>query len=97
MSVTLDRLAELPVTELKGVGPERAKALADAFEIETVLDLVTHYPRRHLDLTKMKTIREVQPDDQVWVFGRIVSTNVVRGTRKGEAPARGPSPTARAT
>ena len=82
MAVTLDRLAELPVTELKGVGPERQEALARAFGIESVLDLITHYPRRHLDLTQMKTIRDVRPDDQVWVFGRIVSTNVVRGFGK---------------
>ncbi|MEY2460995.1 MAG: ATP-dependent helicase RecG, partial [Acidimicrobiaceae bacterium] len=82
MSVTLEKLRERDVTAITGVGPERAKALADAFGIESVLDLVTHYPRRHLDLSKMKSIRDARPDDQVWVFGRIVGTNVVRGYGK---------------
>ena len=78
MAVTLARLAELPVTELKGVGPDRAEALNDAFGVETVLDLVTHYPRRHLDLTKMTTIRDARIDLQTWVFGEVVSSHVVR-------------------
>jgi ATP-dependent DNA helicase RecG len=73
------RLAELPVTELKGVGDERAKALVEAFGIETILDLVTHYPRRYLDQTRMATIRELREGDQAWVWGRVVRTSVVRG------------------
>ncbi len=45
MAKGLADLAALPVTVLKGVGPERAKALA-SIDVHTVLDLVTHYPRR---------------------------------------------------
>ena len=45
MSVSFAKLAALPVTELKGIGPERAEALADAFDIENVLDLVTVWRR----------------------------------------------------
>ncbi|HEV3225268.1 MAG TPA: DNA helicase RecG, partial [Acidimicrobiales bacterium] len=86
MAVTLDRLAELEITELKGVGPERAKALEDAFEIETVLDLVTHYPRRYLDQTRMATITELRPGDQAWVFGRVLNTHVV--PRRGKVKPR---------
>src|SRR5687768_15763213 len=86
MAVTLGRLAELPATELKGIGPEREDALEKAFDIHTVLDLVTHYPRRHLDQTKMKTIRDLRPEDQAWVFGEIVGTHVV--PRRGRAKAR---------
>ena len=61
-------LAELPVTVLKGVGPERAKAL-EKIDIETVLDLVTHYPRRYIDKTKQSTIRDLRVDESSWVFG----------------------------
>jgi ATP-dependent DNA helicase RecG len=85
MSVTLDKLASLPVTELRGVGPERADALADTFGIETVLDLVMHYPRRHLDLSKMTTIRDAHVGDETWIFGRVVSSHVVRGHGKVKA------------
>src|SRR5689334_3081461 len=85
VSVTLDRLAGLGVTELKGVGPERADALVEAFEIESVLDLITHYPRRYLDQSRMASIGELHVGDLAWVWGRIVSTNAVprRGKFKG--------------
>jgi ATP-dependent DNA helicase RecG len=86
MAVTLGRLAELPVTELKGIGPERAGALEDAFGVTTVLDLLTHYPRRHLDQTRMAPIAELRNDDQAWVFGRVLGTHVV--PRRGKAKPR---------
>ena len=86
MAVTLGRLAELPVTEIKGVGPERADALANAFGITNVLDLVTHYPRRHLDQTRMATIGELRIGDQAWVWGRVVGTHVV--PRRGKVKPR---------
>src|SRR2546423_505464 len=51
MARTLSQLAATPVTVLKGVGPERAKAL-DKLEVKSVLDLLTYYPRRYLDRTR---------------------------------------------
>src|SRR3954470_5804448 len=86
VGVTLGKLAGLPVTEINGVGPERAEALEKAFEIDNVLDLVTHYPRRHLDQTGMATIAELRIDDQAWVWGRVVGTHVV--PRRGKAKPR---------
>ncbi len=86
MAVTLDKLAHLPVTELKGVGPERAEALLDGFGITSVLDLVTHYPRRYLDQTRMATIGELRVGDRAWVFGQVVSTHVV--PRRGKIKPR---------
>jgi ATP-dependent DNA helicase RecG len=86
MAVALDRLAELPVTELRGVGPERATALQEAFAIETVLDLVTHYPRRYLDQSRMATIGELHVGDRAWVFGGVVKANVV--PRRGKVKPR---------
>jgi ATP-dependent DNA helicase RecG len=80
----LRELAELPVTRLNGVGPERAKVLAQ-IEITSILDLLTHYPRRYLDKTKQSTIRDLRVDDQVWVFGRVVSSTSVPGRGRGKA------------
>jgi ATP-dependent DNA helicase RecG len=77
-------LAELPVTVLKGVGPERAKAL-EQIDIETVLDVVTHYPRRYLDKTKQSSIRDLRVDETTWVFGRVVSSTSVPGRGRGKA------------
>ena len=77
-------LAELPVTVLKGVGPERAKTL-EKIDIETVLDVVTHYPRRYIDKTKQSSIRDLRPDESTWVFGRVVSSTSVPGRGRGKA------------
>ena len=48
---TLLSLKDKPVTRLEGVGPKKAEALA-LMEIESVLDLVTHYQRRYIDRTQ---------------------------------------------
>jgi ATP-dependent DNA helicase RecG len=77
-------LADLPVTALTGLGPERAKALAQV-EIGSILDLVTHYPRRYLDKTKQTSIRDARVDDAVWVFGRVASSSTVPGRGRGKA------------
>ncbi|MEO7429747.1 MAG: ATP-dependent DNA helicase RecG [Acidimicrobiales bacterium] len=84
MAKRLRDLAELSVTELKGVGPERAKALAQ-IEITSILDLVTHYPRRHIDKTKQSSIRDLRVDEAVWVFGKVVSSTSVPGRGRGRA------------
>jgi ATP-dependent DNA helicase RecG len=81
---TLRNLAERSVTDLRGVGPERAKALA-ALGIETVLDLLTHYPRRHLDMSRQSSIREARVDEQLWVYGRVASARSVPGRGRGRA------------
>jgi ATP-dependent DNA helicase RecG len=80
----LSRLAELSVTELKGVGPERAKALA-GIDISSVFDLLTHYPRRYLDKTKQSSIREAGVGETLWVFGKVASSSTVQGRGRGRA------------
>jgi ATP-dependent DNA helicase RecG len=80
----LSQLAALPVTELKGVGPERAKALGGV-EIDTIFDLLTHYPRRYLDKTKQSSIRDARVDEQLWVFGKVVSSSSVQARGRGRA------------
>ena len=84
MPKALRELAELPVTVLKGVGPEREKALA-GIGVETIVDLLTHYPRRHIDKTKQTSIRDVRVDDQTWIFGKVASSSSVPGRGRGKA------------
>jgi ATP-dependent DNA helicase RecG len=66
----LSQLAGIPVTELKGVGERSAQALA-ALEIETVLDLLTHYPRRYVDRTNEARIADLQPGEEGLVLGTV--------------------------
>jgi ATP-dependent DNA helicase RecG len=66
----LGQLAKIPVTELAGVGEKKAEALAQ-MEIETVLDLLTHYPRRYVDRTQQAEIRELRVGDEAMVVARV--------------------------
>ena len=58
MSRTLPSLRAIDVGRLAGVGPRKRAALAE-MEIDTVLDLLTLYPRRYLDRTNQATIADV--------------------------------------
>src|SRR5947209_6320062 len=68
----LAQLAKIPVAELKGVGEKKADALAAMDPpIETVLDLLTHYPRRYLDRTQQATIRDLKVGDEAMVLATV--------------------------
>ncbi len=75
MSVDL----ETPVQYLKGAGPVRARALA-ALGIDTVGDLLRHYPRRHEDRSCFTAIATLKEGDTVTVAG-IVGDVVFRRMR----------------
>jgi ATP-dependent DNA helicase RecG len=79
-AVDLGRLSRLSVTELRGVGERKASALAKA-EITTLLDLLTHYPRRYLDRTKEARIVELVEGEEASVLVRVIdsSSRRVRG------------------
>lgn len=70
-------LDRLPVTRLNGVGDKKAKGLASA-EIHSLLDLLTHYPRRYLDRTKEASIAELFEGDEASVLVTVVRTSARR-------------------
>lgn len=76
----------MPLTRLKSVGAgKRAESFAK-FEIENLLDLITHYPRRWIDRTKEATIVTAIEGADSLVIGEVRS---VSGSAKGAR--RGPS------
>jgi len=83
VSRRLAQLAQLPVTELKGVGGAKAGALAK-LGIETVLDLLTYYPRRYLDRTKEARLDELEVGEEATVLVTVVRTSS-RRTRQGRS------------
>ncbi|MGE3621228.1 MAG: ATP-dependent DNA helicase RecG [Acidimicrobiia bacterium] len=83
MARRLSQLASVPVTVLDGLGPERARALAH-FGVGSVLDLLTHYPRRYLDRTREVRIADLEVGDEAMVIGTVQRTSV-RRTRTGKA------------
>lgn len=58
---------------LKGVGPARAKTLAEELEIRTPGDLLRHYPYKYIDRTTFYSIRQLQEDmSYVQLRGQII-------------------------
>jgi ATP-dependent DNA helicase RecG len=78
---SLSALAELPVSRVNRVGEKRADALA-TLGIETVLDLVTHYPRRYIDRTRQASLSELEPGDEAVVLATVEAAST-RRTRQG--------------
>ena len=72
-----------PLTELSGVGPERAAQLA-RLKLFTVEDLLLHRPLRHEDRRHLRTIRELELGKAATTRGRIVAQGLKtygRGTK----------------
>ena len=66
---------------LKSVGPKRAQALYQN-EINTVSDILKHYPRKYLDRTSLSTIGSINEGEEVNLVGRVKSVNL-RRMKKG--------------
>ena len=77
----LAQLADIPVEALAGVGPRKGEALA-AMEIHTVLDLLTHYPRRYVDRTRQSDIADLKVGDEAVVLATVKRVKS-RRTRQG--------------
>ena len=82
-ALTLRDFSQLPVERLKGIGPKREKAFADV-GITTVLDLLTHYPRRYIDRTKEATIAELRTGEEGMVLATVdkVSARMTRTKKR---------------
>ncbi len=80
---TLQRLAQIPVHEIKRIGEKRAESLA-TLGIRNVLDLVTHYPRRYIDRSRQADVVGMTLGEESLVLARVESVKS-RRTRNGRA------------
>ncbi|MCB1027467.1 MAG: DEAD/DEAH box helicase, partial [Microthrixaceae bacterium] len=78
----LRELDQLGVERLKGVGGRKREGLA-ALGIDSVLDLLFHYPRRYVDRTREARIVDLQPGEEGMFLGEVqrISSRRVRGGR----------------
>ncbi|HVB93969.1 MAG TPA: ATP-dependent DNA helicase RecG [Acidimicrobiales bacterium] len=86
----LRQLADLPVTTLHKVGPAAAGELAE-LGVSSVLDLLTHYPRRYIDGTRLAPLAELDIGDKASVLAEVRRVNrppVRYGRGRGRSPAR---------
>jgi ATP-dependent DNA helicase RecG len=83
VSRRLAQLANLPVSELKGVGETKSASLAK-MGIRTVLDVLTHYPRRYIDRTKEAKIADLEVGEEAAILVN-VKRSTSRRTGKGKS------------
>jgi len=81
----LRTLDGLPVAELKAVTPRKVPGLR-ALGIDTVLDLLTHYPRRYVDRTNQASIASLSEGQEGVVTAKVVRTSQ-RRLRGGRSTA----------
>ncbi len=75
----LSALARIGVKELKGVGAKKESGLAE-MQIESVLDLLMHYPRRYIDRSQQAEIRTLRIGEEAMVLATVKRV-VARRTR----------------
>ena len=68
--LTLRDLDALSAARVRGAAPRAFPALARA-GIDTVLDLLQHYPRRYIDRTRRADVAELLPDEEAYVVGEV--------------------------
>ncbi len=77
--LTLPDLGEIDVARLKGVGDKKLDAL-HAIGVETVLDLLTTYPRRWVDRTNEARLADLEPGREALVL--VTVHDVVKRTTR---------------
>src|SRR5215210_252653 len=81
----LTELRARPVRELPGVGP-RIEAALKELGVESLADLISHYPSRHEDLSNVKKVGDLRVGEKATVVGRVVGTRPLGRPVRGRAP-----------
>ena len=74
-------IADMPVQQLRGVGPKLAAKLADC-GVHQVEDLLFHLPLRYQDRTRVTPVAAANEGDDVVIEGEIRVADVVFGRRR---------------
>lgn len=73
----MNRLCELDIKFLKGIGPKRAELLSKQLGIRTYRDLLFHFPTRYLDRSSFYSISQFEEGmPHVQVKGRFIAMSV---------------------
>ena len=71
-----------PVTELRGIGPTRAKQLSK-LHIATLYDLIAYFPRSYEDRTKLLSVAGLRPGEPACFEAMVISNPQLSRIRKG--------------
>ncbi len=82
--LTYADLADFPLTAISALhaSPKKVDAL-DKIGVGDILDLVTYYPRRHVDRSRQVAIRDLVPGEEAMVVGTVRSHKAHRPPRRG--------------
>ena len=69
------------IKNLKGVGPKKLQAFNNS-SIYSVIDLLNYYPRRYLDRSTVKLIKDLKINDNVTILGNIEVCGIRRTRNK---------------
>ena len=73
----MNRLRELDIKFLKGIGPKRAELLSKQLGIKTYRDLLFHFPTRYLDRSSFYSISQFEEGmPHMQVKGRFIAMSV---------------------
>ena len=75
--LTYRDFASMPVDTLKGVGSRKLSGLSDA-GIDSLLDVLTHYPRRYVDRSREVRIAELAEGEEALVIARVTGVSARR-------------------
>ena len=70
-----------PITQLHGVGPQLAQAMAK-LGLHRPIDLLLHLPFRYQDRSRISPISSLKSADEALISGRIISTRVIFGKQR---------------
>lgn len=76
-----ESLADIPVSELKGVGAALEAKLHN-LGIRTLQDLLFHLPLRYQDRTRIVPMGSLRPGDECVVEGEVKLADVSKGRRR---------------
>jgi ATP-dependent DNA helicase RecG len=79
-------VAALPIDKLIGVGVRRAAVLREA-GVETIVDLLTRIPRRHLDRSRIVSVAQAPVGEEVTLIAEVRAVQAPPPSRRGR---RGP-------
>tara|TARA_B100000029_G_C17609750_1_gene969089 strand:- start:16677 stop:18770 length:2094 start_codon:yes stop_codon:yes gene_type:complete len=73
--------SKTPVQYIKGIGPKRALVL-NKIGIETAIDLLYFFPRRHLDRTSITPIKKIIRGKKVTIVATVEASGLVQARRR---------------
>jgi len=86
--IVIKPFLETSIEYLKGVGPARAEALGSELKIRTFGDLLTHFPFRYVDRSKMYRISDIRDENTyIQIRAKVVKTRTMGQAKSGRLVA----------